>query len=145
MTASTAFIWRCTGMIIGKVRVSSPGSNWKNSFSFTQFKVTAILLPPPNPERRPEIFQFLSTFTSASPNEGCGSSQRKILLFFGYCAPNPDYILSHPLICLPTSSAHCYHQRDKIKKKYKNANVPGPSVPVPQPELIYKTSSLFHL
>ena len=32
-------------IIIGKVRVSSPGSNWKNSFSFTQFKVTAILLP----------------------------------------------------------------------------------------------------
>ena len=30
-------------------------------------------------------------------------------------------------------------------KKYKNANVPGPSAPVPQPELIYKTSSLFHL
>ena len=41
-----------------------------------------------NPERRPEIFQFLSTYTSASPNDGCGSSQRKILLFFGYCAPN---------------------------------------------------------
>ena len=35
-------------IIIGKVRVSSPVSNWKNSFSFTQFKVTAILLPPPN-------------------------------------------------------------------------------------------------
>ena len=33
---------------IGKVRVSSPGSNWKNFFSFTQFEVTAILLPPPN-------------------------------------------------------------------------------------------------
>ena len=41
-----------------------------------------------NPERRPEIFQFLSTYTSASPNDGCGSSQRKILLFFGYCTPN---------------------------------------------------------
>ena len=35
-------------IIIGKVRVSSPGSNWKNFFSFTQFEVTAILLPPPN-------------------------------------------------------------------------------------------------
>ena len=33
---------------IGKVRVSSPDSNWKNLFSFTQFEVTAILLPPPN-------------------------------------------------------------------------------------------------
>ena len=41
-----------------------------------------------NPERRPEIFQFLSTHTSALPDEGCGSSQRKILLFFGYCTPN---------------------------------------------------------
>ena len=33
---------------IGIFRVSSPGSNWKNFFSFTQFEVTAILLPPPN-------------------------------------------------------------------------------------------------
>ena len=33
---------------IGKVRVSSPDSNWKNFFSFTHFEVTAILLPPPN-------------------------------------------------------------------------------------------------
>ena len=41
-----------------------------------------------NPERRPEIFQFLSTHTSALPDEGCGSSQRKFLLFFGYCTPN---------------------------------------------------------
>ena len=41
-----------------------------------------------NPERRPEIFQFLSTYTSALPNEGCGSSQSQILLFFGYCKPN---------------------------------------------------------
>ena len=28
--------------------VSSPDSNRKNFFSFTQFEVTAILLPPPN-------------------------------------------------------------------------------------------------
>ena len=41
-----------------------------------------------NPERRPEIFQFLSTSTSALPNVGCGSSQSQILLFFGYCTPN---------------------------------------------------------
>ena len=41
-----------------------------------------------NPERRPEPFQFLSTYTSALPNEGCGSSQSQILLFFGYCTPN---------------------------------------------------------
>ena len=41
-----------------------------------------------NPERRPERFQFLSTYTSALPNEGCGSSQSQILLFFGYCTPN---------------------------------------------------------
>ena len=41
-----------------------------------------------NLERRPEIFQFLSTSTSALPNVGCGSSQSQILLFFGYCKPN---------------------------------------------------------
>ena len=38
-----------------------------------------------NPERRPEIFQFLSTYTSALPDEGCGlwkQSKKNFIVFW---------------------------------------------------------------